>query len=71
MEITHNLAAASHIVEQVDAFEKSRRKLDLVSQQLGDAREDIRSNLEYRARNNTDMLEMKRQIQTLKTVPVE
>ena len=56
--------------DQVDAFEKSRRKLDLVSQQLGDAREDIRSNLEYRARNNTDMLEMKRQIQTLKTVPV-
>ena len=28
--------------DQVDAFEKSRRKLDLVSQQLGDAREDIR-----------------------------
>ena len=57
--------------DQVDAFEKSRRKLDLVSQQLGDAREDIRSNLEYRARNNTDMLEMKRQIQSLSTIAVQ
>ena len=57
--------------DQVDAFEKSRRKLDLVSQQLGDAREDIRSNLEYRARNNTEMLEMKRQIQSLSTMPVQ
>ena len=55
--------------DQVDAFEKSRRKLDTVSQQLSDAKEDIRSNLEYRARHNTEVLEMKRQIQALSTLP--
>ena len=56
-----NRTACQQLQDQVDAFEKSRRKLDLVSQQLGDARETLDRTLNI-ARVTTEMLEMKRQI---------
>jgi len=51
--------------DQTDLAETHRRSVDVLSKQLKEARSDIRSNLEYRARHNTEVLEMKRQIQAL------
>jgi len=51
--------------DQTDLAETYRRSVDVLGKQLKEARLDIRSNLEYRARHNTEVLEMKRQLQAL------
>lgn len=56
--------------DQTDVLETLRRELGVVKKQLGEAKEDIRSNLEYRARHNGEVLEMKKQIQRLGNLPV-
>jgi chromosome segregation ATPase len=51
--------------DQADIVETLRRELGVLNERLDDARQDIRSNLEYRARHNSEVLEMKKQIQRL------
>ena len=55
--------------DQTDTLETLRRELGVVKKQLSEAKEDIRSNLEYRARHNGEVLEMKKQIQRLGDLP--
>jgi len=55
--------------DQTDTLETLRRELGVVKKQLNEAKEDIRSNLEYRARHNGEVLEMKKQIQRLGDLP--
>ena len=55
--------------DQTDTLETLRRELGEVKKQLSEAKEDIRSNLEYRARHNGEVLEMKKQIQRLGDLP--
>ncbi len=55
--------------DQTDTLETLRRELGVVKKQLKEAKEDIRSNLEYRARHNGEVLEMKKQIQRLGDLP--
>ena len=55
--------------DQTDTLETLRRELGVVKKQLSEAKEDIRSNLEYRARHNGEVLEMKKQIQRLGDFP--
>ena len=55
--------------DQTDTLETLRRELGVVKKQLSEAKEDIRSNLEYRARHNGEHLEMKKQIQRLGDLP--
>ena len=56
--------------DQTDTLETLRRELGVVKKQLSEAKEDIRSNLEYRARHNGEVLEMKKQIQRLGDLPM-
>ena len=55
--------------DQTDTLETLRRELGVVKKQLSEAKEDIRSNLEYRARHNGEVLEIKKQIQRLGDLP--
>ena len=55
--------------DQTDTLETLRRELGVMKKQLSEAKEDIRSNLEYRARHNGEVLEMKKQIQRLGDLP--
>jgi uncharacterized protein HemX len=55
--------------DQTDTLETLRRELGVVKKHLSEAKEDIRSNLEYRARHNGEVLEMKKQIQRLGDLP--
>ena len=55
--------------DQTDTLETLRRELGVMKKQLSEAKEDIRSNLEYRARHNGEVLEIKKQIQRLGDFP--
>ena len=51
--------------DQADALETLRRAGTVMSKQISEAKEDIGSNLKYRQQHNTEVIEMKRQIQRL------
>ena len=53
------------VQDQSDALETQRRTLASLSKKLEEANADIRSNLEYRKRNNMEVLELKKRIQQL------
>ncbi len=68
--VTELALMRQQLQDQTDVLETLRRELGVVKKQLGEAKEDIRSNLEYRARHNGEVLEMKKQIQRLGNLPV-
>jgi len=51
--------------DQADALETLRRAGTVMAKQISEAQEDIGSNLKYRQQHNTEVIEMKKQIQRL------
>ncbi len=51
--------------DQADALETLRRAGTVMSKQISEAKEDIGSHMNYRKQHNTEVIEMKKQIQRL------